>query len=165
MRKINKGQQEMVGFVLIVVLVVVAAMVFLVISMKQKQGDVGESIEIENLISAILESTTDCAIVFEPQYSNVEDLIKSCQENDICSNLDKSACDYLDEKLNEIMIDVMNTEAKISAYELFVASRSGENEDLIIPVIKQGNCTGSVQGSQAIINQAYGDIVFRMKVC
>ena len=54
-----KGQQEIVGFVLIVVLVVVGLMVFLIISLKDSPVD-DDSVVVVNILDAVMKHTTDC---------------------------------------------------------------------------------------------------------
>lgn len=160
----KKGQNEMVGFVLIVVVVVIALMVFLIISVRQGGDDMVESGEVDALLQVMLSYTTDCAVVFEPQYSSLEDLLKDCYENKRCSNLDRMACDYRDEVLGEIMGDVMKTEADVSAYELEVFYRNGEEQDVLYEKFS-GNCTGAVIGSQRNILVDEGDLVVRLRFC
>ena len=98
----RKAQQEMVGFVLIVVLVIIGMMVFLIISLRDS-GEVTDSLEVDNMIGAVMRHTTECAIVFEPQYDTFEDLFKSCYDNDKCDNLGVDACDYLNESLRDVV--------------------------------------------------------------
>ena len=81
----NNGQQEMVGFVLIVAIVMVGLMVFLVISLKNSDTEIN-SVEVDHLLNAILKHTTTCAIDFEPNYDDLEDLFKSCHKGDLCKN-------------------------------------------------------------------------------
>ena len=74
-----RGQQEMVGFILIVVLVVIGLMVFLILSVRNSPEPVN-SLAVENMLASIMKHTTECAIVFEPQFDSFEDLFKSCYE-------------------------------------------------------------------------------------
>lgn len=60
MREKN-AQQEMVGFILIVVLVIVALMVFLVISANKPLVSV-DSPATESLLASVLTYTTDCVV-------------------------------------------------------------------------------------------------------
>jgi len=113
----KKAQQEMVGFVLIVVIVIVAMMVLLIISLR-KPTQVNENVEADNLLSALMKYTTACAINYEPDYDSVRDLIKSCQTNKKCNNLDVMACDYMNETLREVMHSVWEGESAIKAYQL-----------------------------------------------
>ena len=172
LRSINKtAQQEMVGFVLIVVLVVIALMVFLVISVRKSasEDDSLQSLEVENMLNVLMSSTTECAIVFEPEYDSIEDLIKSCYKNQECRNLDKMACDYLDENLNEVMLELINTESTINAYELEIFRKNSgggaENSEKEILKISKNQCSGRVMGSQRNIAIDTGSIIVRLRFC
>jgi len=165
LRKItNKSaQQEMVGFILIVVLVVVALMVFLVISVRQT-GDEKQSVEVENMLNVLMDYTTDCAIVFEPDYDTIEDLVKSCYNNNRCTNLDKTSCDYLGETLQDLMEDLMKTESVVNAYQIDVLYRDEELEEELLK-IEKGNCSGEVEGASILQDVDAGDLVTRLRIC
>ncbi|MAH43481.1 hypothetical protein CL614_07250 [archaeon] len=172
----SKGQQEIVGFVLIVVLVVIALMVFLVISVR-KGPDEKESVEVENMLGVVLDYTTDCALVFEPEYDTMEDLIKSCYRNKRCENLGEMACDYLEETLQDMMEDLMKTESVINAYEFDVFHRddrddsgggsqrddSGEPDEIL--KVEGGECAGVVKGASVLLSVDSGDLVTRLRIC
>lgn len=156
----RKGQQEIVGFVLIVVLVVVALMVFLVISLRDSPVSEG-SLEIGYMLDAIMKHTTECAIVYEPDYDDFEDLFKSCHQGKQCSNLDESACDYLNESLAVVVGEMMASESAVSAYQIdfFVAEEGG-----LLQII-DGNCTGNINSAQRNIVSHSDSLIIRMKVC
>lgn len=154
------GQQEIVGFVLIVVLVVVGLMVFLVISLKDSPVD-DNSIVVGNVLDALMKHTTECAIVYEPDYDNFEDLFKSCYSGDRCKNLDMSACDYLNESLSDVVGDLMASDASVGFYELDFFVNDGEG----ILKILNGDCSGSVSGAQRKIVSGSDSLVIRMRVC
>ena len=100
----KKAHQEMVGFVLIVVLVVVGLLIFLTISVRNKDSVETESKIAGNLLDALMKHTTNCAIVFEPKYDTFEDLFKSCYQGKKCSNLqERNACDVLNESLENVL--------------------------------------------------------------
>ncbi|MAH47979.1 hypothetical protein CMI37_19310 [Candidatus Pacearchaeota archaeon] len=160
----NKGQQEMVGFVLIVVLVVIALLVFIVISVR-KAPDEKQSVEVENMLNAVLDYTTDCAIVFEPQFDSVEDLVKSCYGGDGCDNLNEMACDYLNETLIDIMGDLMRSESVINAYQFDILFRDDADVEEDVLKVVGGNCTGGVTGASVPLAAGGGDLVVRLRVC
>ncbi|MAH43592.1 hypothetical protein CL614_07805 [archaeon] len=172
-RKSKHAQQEIVGFVLIVVLVVIALMVFLVISVR-KAPEEKQSIEVENMLSVILDYTTNCAIVYEPDYDKIEDLVKSCYDNRQCTNLDKMACDYLNETVVDLMGDLMKSESVINAYQFDILHRDGgggeDDRDLEDGILKvaEGNCSGSVVGASVplvVAGGGGGDLVVRLRIC
>ena len=133
------GQQEMVGFVLIVVLVIVGLMVFLVISVRDSPEDEG-SLEVENILNAIMKHTTDCAVVYEPDYDDFEDLFKSCYKEDDCDNFDKSACDYLNESLQDVISSMVLSDASISGWSAEFSERDGAG----ILRWEEGDCVSGI---------------------
>lgn len=160
----KKTQQEMIGFILIVVLVVIGLMVFIVISLKN-QEEPNDSLQIKNLLSSILKYTTTCAIVYEPDYDNVRALIKSCYSGDRCKNLDKDACDYLNSTMNSILGDLMKTEAGFNAYKLEVfEEKEGVETDRMISVI-DGKCNGTIDGAFESIKVDARKVRIGLEVC
>ncbi len=165
MKRINnhKGQQEMVGFVLIVVVVVVGLMVFLIWSIKDS-GEIENNLMVENMLDVIMRSTTGCAIVYEPNYDDFEDLIKDYYENKYCKNIGMSAEDYLNESLNEVLSDIFASEATTNAYTLTISSR-GDGEMQGLMMFSEGNCSGSISGAQRRIDAGTEDLIVRLNIC
>jgi len=157
----KKAQQEIVGFVLIVTLVVVGLMVYLAISLRSGPENEG-SLEVENALDAIMKQTTECAIVYVPDYDNFEDLFKSAYDEDTCSNLGKSAKNYLNESMREVLSDIFATEASVKAYELqFYEKESGEGYLRIV----EGSCSGTINSAQRIIAAGSNRLIARLKTC
>ncbi len=161
--KNKKGQQEIVGFVLIVVLVVVGLMVFLVISLRDSSDDV-KSIEVNNMLNALMKHTTDCAIVYEPDYDDFEDLFKSCHQGDSCSNLGVSACNYLNESLRNIFDGMFASEANIEAYQIDFFVKSEDGQEGLLRIF-EGNCSGRVSSAQRNIVSYSDSLIIQLKVC
>jgi hypothetical protein len=156
----GKGQQEIVGFVLIVVLVVVGLLVFLIVSLRDSPVS-EDSVVVGNVLDAVMKHTTECAIVYEPDYDSFEDLFKSCHLGDRCKNLGVSACDYLNESLSDVLGDMMASDADVDFYELDFFVSEGEG----LLRISEGNCTGSVSAAQRKVVSGSDSLVIRMKVC
>lgn len=156
----NRGQQEIVGFVLIVVLVVIGLMVFLIISLRDTPENTS-SLEVKNILNVIMKHTTECAIVYEPNYDDFEDLFKSCYQEKQCSNLGLSACDYLNDSLRLVLRDLMDGEAMVGAYELDFFTKDGDG----LLRISDGNCTGGVNAAQRNIVSSSDSLIIRMKTC
>ena len=161
--KNKTGQQEMVGFVLIVILVVVGLMVFLVISIRGSDEDV-KTVEVENMLNALMKQTTDCAVVYEPDYDNFEDLFKSCHQGKQCSNLGKSSCDYLNESLRAVADGMFATEAAVDAYQIDFFVKDDEGQQGLLTVFN-GDCSGIVTSAQRNIVSHSDSLIIRMKVC
>ena len=160
----NKGQQEMVGFVLIVVLVVVGLMVFLILSVSTAP-EKSDSLEVGNLISSIMKITTECAIVFEPEYDDYENLFKSCYNNKECKNLGIDSCEYLNSNLKDLMDNLMEGENVISYYEVNFSLKNDTGIERIFG-INGGNCTGGIiSGSQRSLKSGSDNLVVRLTLC
>jgi len=157
----NKAQQEMVGFILIVVLVMIGLVVFLVISARVSPKETS-SLKVENMLGAIMKQTTDCDA--EPFYKNFEDLFKECYQGSQCNNLDESACKYLNESLTKTLETLMDSEATVSAYQMDFSSRDDSGQSGILR-ISAGNCTGEVSGAQRSIVSGSDSLIIRLKTC
>src|SRR3989344_5093535 len=159
--KYNKsGQQGMVGFVLIIAVVVVALMIFLVISIKKGPTETS-SLEVDNLLGSVMKYTTKCAVNFEPQYDDVEDLFKSCYKGDQCKNLGKDSCIYLKESLDEILRGVMDP--TVESYRLEFYSKEVEgNRD----ILSFGECKGGkVNSALRVLVLGSNSLGVRLKLC
>jgi hypothetical protein len=162
--KSKRSQSEIVGFVLIVVLVVIAAMIFLVISAK-KDNSSNNDAQIQNMLAIMMAYTTDCAPVFEPQYDSLRDLVKSCYNSERCTNLNKMACESLNETLGNLMADLQKTETGISSYQLDISENNSGSVSPLIPSLKEGNCSGKVSGAQQLISTDSGNIILLLRFC
>ena len=169
MKKLNKkGQEEMVGFVLIVILVSVVFLVFLGIFVnKNKVAVQSESVEIYQFLESIMEYTTDCAISYEPDYSNIKELILECYSGSICLS-EKQACAVLNETLSEILSAswLVGEERDQKGY-IFKADYSTNLTNAEIIRIDNGQCTNStsVRGSEYIYPAYPGNIKSSLKIC
>ncbi len=159
----NKAQQEIVGFVLIVALVVVGLMVFLVITLRDTPTE-KNSVEVENLLDTLMKKTTGCAISFEPQYENFQDLFKSCYKGKTCTNIEENTCQYLEKELEKTIGMLLETEATISSYQLDFLERENDGEKGILRV-SEGGCNQTVSTTQKTIISGSDKLVIRMKVC
>jgi hypothetical protein len=158
----SKGQQEMVGFILIVVLVMIGLMVFLVISLRTSSDEV-DSLEAGNMLGAIIMHTTGCAIPAVPYYETFEDLFKSCYEGDDCVG-SQSACEYLNETLRGVLEDLMASEATVNAYQFDFSVVDGDGQEGLLKISEE-YCTGTVLGAQRKISAGSDDLIVRIKLC
>ncbi len=156
----KKAQQEIVGFVLIVVLVVVGLMVYLVISFKESPAE-GNSVQVGNMLDSIMRTTTECALVFEPDFEDYRELFGSCYKNEVCRNLNKEACKYLNDSLREVLDNLIKSEATINYYKFELFEKEGAG----IIEIKWGNCSGQISGAQRNIFKDSQTLIVRMTIC
>lgn len=141
MRKMKKGQEEMVGFVLIIILVSVIILGFLGLLLRTPRTEAIASYKIENFLQAILQYTSNCQdnLGFLP----VENLIVECREETICLD-GKSSCEVLNDTLKGIIAKswAVGEANPIKGYELNITV---EEEGMLM--LKQGNKTGSYRGA------------------
>jgi len=153
----KRGQQEIAGFVLIVVLVMIGMMVFLVISVRDSGGDDIDSVEVSNMLDAVMRMTTECAI-----YDTFEDLFKSCYDGDRCSNLDDIlACDYLEESLEDVVSSMVLSDALVEGWSVDFFVRDGEG----ILRWEDGNCSGKSSGAERLIVSDGTSLIVRARTC
>jgi len=172
----KKAQHEIIGFVIIVVIVIVAGLFFLSFSLRRNKTSMQSSAEISNLIEASMHYTTDCAISYIPKYENLQDLIKSCYNQEICLN-EQNSCDVLNKTLEKILNQSLNIgpDSKNKAYtaNIFYKYLEGQNipneEILYFVAGKFENCSLVLGGDYMIyiisnsINS--GNIHFELEVC
>ena len=98
----KRSQQEIIGFVLLIVIVSIIGVVFLSLSIGRGEPSKQTSIEVSNLLESSMYYTTDCAVNFIPQYKNGQDLVKACWNGERCLN-EKMACEVLNNTLKSII--------------------------------------------------------------
>lgn len=160
----NKAQQEMVGFVLIIAIVIIGLMVFLIIVSKGG-GEAIKSLEVDNMLSSILKKSTQCAINFVPQFDNIEDLFRHCYQNKKCANIEKNSCVFLNDTLKDVLEQVTASEATIKAYQLDFSERTDEGEKSILRILG-GKCTNAtILASQRNIISGTNNLIVRLTLC
>jgi hypothetical protein len=142
MKIINKsGQEEMIGFVMIVIRVAVILLVFIGFSLRTSQTQDIESYEVESFIQASLQHTTECRDNFG--YLSVDKLIFECMNGGECSD-GENACEVLSNSLGEITREAWRIENRpVEGYRLEVLL---EGEPLI-PEMFEGNETNNHKGA------------------
>jgi hypothetical protein len=159
--KTKKGQHEILGFVLIVVIVSVIGVIFLTITFGKTTQTQYDSLEISNLLESSMHYTTDCAVNFVPQYRDGQDLIKSCYNEQIGNYLNcldgRNVCDALEETMKELIKDTLDVseEAPNKAFKLRIYFSPLDQEDSNEEILKLDsglfqNCSSTVGGAHII---------------
>jgi hypothetical protein len=139
----KRGQQEIVGFVLIVVLVVMGLMFFLLYSLRDSGEVVNNDLALGNLLGSLMVYTSDCVIDFESQ--TVGDLFVDCYEEKKCDNNGIDSCVFLGSISEDILNGAFLTESRIDGLVLdFYEDDSGVIGDIAsFKKVIVGNCSGS----------------------
>jgi len=97
----KSGQEEMVGFALIIILVAIIFLVFLSVYVKKPQSEDIDNPEANSFVQSFLQYTTTCE---EENMNNlsVQRLISRCQEKKMCS-YDKEPCKILNDTIKNII--------------------------------------------------------------
>ena len=167
-RKNKRAQEEMVGFVLIVVVVCVIFLVFLAISFRQTDRVVEqESKDIYMFLESIMEYTTGCAISYEPAYSKIGELIKECYENPAgaCVSEEK-ACVVLNNTLKGIFDASwqVGADRPYKGYVFEVIYEADSKQERVI-LISKGECGVSFIGSEYLSSAFPGSLISSFKLC
>lgn len=159
----KSGQEEMVGFGLIIVLVAIIFIVFIAIYLK-KPVEVTEDYEMGSFIQATLQYTTIC----EDDKGNVtlQDLIKKCKDNDLCSYRNMNPCQILNNTINGILRESWETSSngviKGYSFVINISEDRGENWETLVKVDKgvvTNNYRGSIQDFGKSIGGGYNTAI------
>lgn len=166
-RKIgNRAQEEMVGFVLIVVIVAIIFLVFLGIAFRQPgTGGGRESKDLSHFLGSTMQFTTDCSINYAP--SSVGDLIRKCSENKamLCDSSSEEVCFAAKRTIQDILRASWNAGAN-SPYKgyKFESIYNSTGKEIVIS-ISEGNCSYNFITSEHLMSAYSGTIVSSFKLC
>lgn len=147
MRKNKKGQEEMVGFALIIIIVAVILVVLLAIALRKPKTSI-ESFEVESFIQTFLPYTTDCEDNLG--FVILQDLIFKCVDNEDCKD-GRDSCEVLEITIDEIAEAGWGL-SDISGYNLTIESNEG-----ILASVFSGNKTLDYKGAMENYTKISGD--------
>lgn len=153
MIKNKSGQEEFVGFGLIIIVVAVVLLIFVSFALKGgSDKDPIESYEVESFIQTMLQYTTDCEDNLE--FLTIQDLIFDCRKNEKCID-GRNTCDVLKETMTNIIKNSWSVEegSLAKGYELVILD---EGEEII--KIQKGNSTSNYKGSKQSFSKS-GDTI------
>jgi len=158
--KINnkRGQEEMIGFAVIIIMVSIIILVFFSFSMNKSDGDLVESYELESFLQSALQYHTSC--YYNWKYIDVKDLIFRCSNQQICEdNIDP--CVELNNTLKDIVGESWKVEGDrpVKGYEMNIFS----NEEELLGFNK-GNITNNYKGTSIPYTKSGTSIEILLKV-
>ena len=168
------GQNETVGFVIIVMLVVIVAVIFLGIALRKDNPNIATDAEIKNFLIASSQTTTECYLDSIPKYRTISDLETNCYyrnfEQFTCPE-GMNSCDVLNKTYSDILKEFRPGGRVLSYYKLNFYYLSG-NEEGRVPFGSEvvfGNLTGclSKRGATSEISgtEYNSSIVASIEVC
>jgi hypothetical protein len=154
--KNKRGQEEMLGFALIVVIVAVAMLIFIGFMLTRPQKEPVESYEVESFIQSLLKYTTNCEDNLERQ--NVRKLILSCKRGETCLD-GQDTCVVLENLLKGIAEESWRIENRPEeGYELEI----GLEEQKIVS-FEEGNKTRNYKQSSQTLSSGGENVVISFR--
>lgn len=137
------GQEEIIGFAVIVVIVTIILIFFLVFSLHGSNQV--QSYESSSFLQSSMQYTSACESNFD--HLSVQDLISACYSSQTCDN-GKDACTVLNETLNSILDKSwqVGPDFPVKGYEMNISSVRG-----YLFLAEKGNITATAEGAQQII--------------
>ena len=171
----RRGQEEIVGFVAIILIVSVIFLIVLGIYLRNPGSEQPRrSGEVYQFLGSSMQTTTDCSITFSPNYLTVGDLLQRCyQDSDErtitrCDSGD-SVCKALNETLTDIF-DVSWTvgpEASVKGYvfKSVYSVNASESTGLNFVFLKKGSCEFNKIGAEYLVNAYPGSLINTLELC
>ena len=141
--KNKQAQEELIGFGLIVVIIMIILMVFLSFSLRNPVKQGVESYEVESFIQATLQYNTDCAKNYDSNLLSVKDVIIRCERNELCLD-ERYACEVLNSTLKGITHEnwQIGEDWPVKGYEFVILSNSAG-----LISFAEGNITNNYKGA------------------
>ena len=136
------GQEEMIGFAMIIIIVAVVVLVFIGFSLRNPQTENVESYEVESFLQSALQYTTDCESNIERL--SIQKLIFSCYSKEQCLDGRKS-CDVLKDEMTKMLNESwkIGEERPVKGYDLII--RTDKNESSL--GLSRGEITSNSKGA------------------
>lgn len=167
MMKKRKGQEEIVGFVLIVVILAIAMVIFLGIKLRNPEPSQKQSEVLYQFIESSMEQTTECVIRQNSKNIALNELIKECHSFDNNCLSGRSSCDVAKDTLQDIADSAWKVGADYpyKGYEIIAEYSTNSSGSKEIFNVSSGSCTNNYIGNSYFIPQFPGNIVVRAKIC
>lgn len=164
----KKGQEEAVGFVVVVVLVAVVFVIFLGFSSHDTSNiNPKTSQDLRHFLESVRVYTTDCELTEHTPIA-FKDLINACYAGKTCTS-GKKACDTLNTTATTILTAAfpVGKDTPTKGYRFnIVYSESPENKESLLNSISLGNCSSlSQRSADDFFPLGAGQITLRMSLC
>jgi hypothetical protein len=161
----KSGQEEMVGFGLILILVAIIFIVFIALYIRKPTEKVNDY-ETNSFIQSVLQYTTTCE---ESNLENltVQEVIFKCQQNDPCDYRNMDPCSILNTTLKGIIRESweVNPKSPVKGYNLAInVSDDGGETEVRLLNLKEGVVTNNYRGSEQDFGKSgdYISILFQV---
>lgn len=164
----KKGQHEIVGFVLIIVIVVIMGLVFLSFSINRQSDEFRSSAVVFDFLQSSMHHTSTCYKNSIPNYFDLQELVKECYRGNSCED-ERKACDVLNETFSDIINKGFNIGVgKNKGYELSIYYKDFVIEEVVEVLRQRGGvvsgCKFELGGLQSLFVDN-GNINIELVVC
>ena len=168
----KKGQEEVVGFSLVVIIVaVVGLLIFGIVIRSGGKANNLDNYEIKQFLDSSMHVSTECTLRSNIDYAIVNDLVRECYKNPAkeCFSSGNKVCDELNSSLNGIIKKGMQIGLDRPNKGFFMnisfESKEGKNEKIL--ELNAGKCEGDYSAGEYLIpeDKNKGIIVARLTVC
>ncbi len=164
----KRGQEEMVGFVLIMLVVAVIFIVILgIYARKPGTTELKSGGEVYHFLESLSETTSSCAIGYTPNYLNIGDLLERCLDDKKSGSSSsclsgESVCEVMNTSVSEILSKSWNVgpEGSVKGYIFTSKVEDGSSRELKIE-LKEGECGFSRSGAETLLK----DIRHSLIIC
>lgn len=153
----TKAQEEIVGFIMVVVLVAVIFLVFLGFTIRGGP-ETSASTEVSHFLDSISEFTTPCSLDGGFSYKQLDDLAISCNQGLLCSS--GNACDILESTLKNLTESAWNFSPNSPEKSYTLTTTFSSREPLIISSENQSACN-TIRGA----DKTFSGITLTLEIC
>jgi hypothetical protein len=174
LKKNVHSQQETIGFIIIILMVMIVGVIFLGLSLRKGNYEVvAVDAEIANFLSASAAYKTDCALDYEPNYRTLGEVAVDCYNNNRACLNEKNSCEVLNSSYKDILKNFRPGGKPTSYYKLSFYYQVNISESLgdarrFGDIIEKGNsslCVSRRAGKNDISLGGQGNIVELLEVC
>ncbi len=159
----KKAQEEIVGFVAIVLIVSVVIIIILGASLKESNHD-RKNVVLSHYVQSLTQFTTECTS-YGSNYRDVADLIRDCHNRRKCSSSEDS-CKVLNKTLTSIFNSTLTYGGNYSnkGYIFLAQYDYGASKEKIA-YLSFGNCSGDYTKADLSFADLPGMITVSMQEC
>ena len=164
----RKGQEEIVGFVVIVLLVALVALIFLGISLRKQTPDSAlDNVEINHFLESLMRTSTDCSVSYVPSYLKTSEVLSSCADEPIKRCLDgREVCEVLEEHVSDYVNKSwqIGQDRPLTGWKFYVRNAGNESTQKLFE-IEGGECKASAKGGSFLISGRTSALKVYMTLC
>lgn len=166
----RKGQEEIVGFVLIVVLVVIVGVLFLGIRLRNPETTHRNSESIYQFLESSMEQTTDCKLSRTGNFLTLDTVIRECHNADTLCISEETSCTVARTSLERML----NASWRVGPAYIYKGYRisgtyhlnaSDTSSSEAVFNVTEGECAGTIEGSSYWIPEFPGNIIVQLELC